>query len=157
MSRRGGVCWLQAPLQTSMDLWRAILVRARIWVGGGKNLSSRSMLRSMCPLSKSGTVCSGANTAAQRRPGAGGDNDSAAARLCIVALCTARAALIWSLCECVGNGAAFPVLWEKTLQRKMAGSLQGLLIRPLKVSQSTWECRVLGESGTLSKSMEPSP
>lgn len=61
-------------------------------------------------LFKSGTVCSGAKAAAQRRPGAGGDNDSAAARLCIVAVCTVRAALIWSLCECVGNGAAFPVL-----------------------------------------------
>lgn len=43
---------------------------------------------------KSGTVCSGAKAAAQRRPGAGGDNDSAAARLCIVAVCTVRAALI---------------------------------------------------------------
>lgn len=117
---------------------------------GEKNPSGADQRRSRCVALKSGSVCSGANAAAQRRPGAGGDNDSAAARLCIVALCTVRAALIWSLCECVGNGAAFPVLWEKTLQRKMAGSLQGLLIRPLKVSQSTWECRVLAASRKLS-------
>lgn len=59
-----------------------------------------------------------------------------------------KTALIWSLCECVGNRTAFPVLWEKTLQRKMAGNLQGLLIRPMKVSQSTWERWVLRMSGT---------
>lgn len=61
-------------------------------------------------LSKAASFVGAANTAAQRQPGAGGDNDSAAARLCIVALCSASGALIWSLCECVGNGAAFPVL-----------------------------------------------
>lgn len=38
-------------------------------------------------------------------------------------------ALMQDLCECVGNRAAFPALRGKTLQRKMAGSLQGLLIQ----------------------------
>lgn len=62
-----------------------------------------------------------------------------------------KMALISNLCECVGNRAAFPVLWEKTLQRKMAGNLQGLLIRAMKVSQSTWERGVLIMSGPTLK------
>lgn len=38
-------------------------------------------------------------------------------------------ALMQELCKCVGKRAAFPALWGKTLQRKMAGSLLGLLIQ----------------------------
>lgn len=57
-------------------------------------------------------------------------------QLCDCALWGSRCevALMQDLCEWVGNRAAFPDLREKTLQRKMAGSLQGLLIQATMAS-----------------------